>query len=153
MKQKHTFYRRKSTNNKFAKVSSSSSKNYSFRTMNHATTTTNNKQQTTTTTLVGDMAGEARSLPEPCTERCDEHYFLGKGQHPKSPVFVALPSPISDEEWDQWASGPRQLVFLSAGVVQCLSLPRVYTTRTHRVTKTKTNKQTDRSHFGSSVWP
>ena len=32
------------------------------------------------------------------------------------------------------ASGPRQLVFLSARVVQFLSLPCVYSTRTHRVT-------------------
>ena len=27
--------------------------------------------------------------------------LLGKGQHPKSSVFVGLPSPISDEERDQ----------------------------------------------------
>ena len=29
-------------------------------------------------TLVGDMAGEARRQPEPCTERCDEHYSLSR---------------------------------------------------------------------------
>ena len=27
-------------------------------------------------TIVGDLAGEAKSQPEPCTERCDEHYSL-----------------------------------------------------------------------------
>ena len=27
-------------------------------------------------TLVGDLAGEAGSQPEPCTERCDVRYFL-----------------------------------------------------------------------------
>ena len=28
--------------------------------------------------------------------------LLGKRQHPKSSVFPRLPTPISDEEWDQW---------------------------------------------------
>ena len=28
-------------------------------------------------TIVGGLAGEARSLPEHCTERCDEHYSAG----------------------------------------------------------------------------
>ena len=34
----------------------------------------------------GDLAGEAGSQPEPCTERCDEHYFLlwGGAQEPQS---------------------------------------------------------------------
>ena len=59
--------------------------------------------------------------------------LLGKGQHPKSSVFVGHPSRISDASGPV-ASGPRQLVFLSARVVQFSSLPRVYSTRTHRVT-------------------
>ena len=31
-------------------------------------------------TLVGDLAGEGKSQPEPCTVRCDEHYFLVCGR-------------------------------------------------------------------------
>ena len=28
--------------------------------------------------------------------------LLGKGQHPKSSVLIGLPTPISDEEWEEW---------------------------------------------------
>ena len=37
--------------------------------------------------------------------------LLSKGQHPKSSVFVGLPSPISDEEWDQWHQDHGNLFF------------------------------------------
>ena len=37
--------------------------------------------------------------------------LLGKGQHPKSSVFVGHPSPISDEEWDQWHQDHGNLFF------------------------------------------
>ena len=45
---------------------------------------THNKHNNTTTsnniTLVGDLAVQARSQPEPCAVRCDEHYFLVWGR-------------------------------------------------------------------------
>ena len=37
--------------------------------------------------------------------------LLGKGQHPKSFVFVEHPSPISDKEWDQWHQDHGNLFF------------------------------------------
>ena len=37
--------------------------------------------------------------------------LLGKGQHPRSSVFVGLPSPISDKEWDQWHQDHGNLFF------------------------------------------
>ena len=42
---------------------------------------------------------------------------------PYQSVLKGHPTPISDEEWDQWHEGPRQFVFLSARVVEFLSLP------------------------------
>ena len=73
VKQKHTFYRRKSTNN-IAKVSFSNN-NYSFRII-----TIQKQRRAGLTyrwgsvasqflTVVGELAGEAWCLPEPCTER------------------------------------------------------------------------------------
>ena len=35
----------------------------------------------------------------------------GKGQHPKSSVFIGRPTPISDEEWDQWHQDHGSLFF------------------------------------------
>ena len=37
--------------------------------------------------------------------------LLGKGQDPKSPVFTGRPTPISDEEWDQWHQDQGNLFF------------------------------------------
>ena len=37
--------------------------------------------------------------------------LLGKGQHPKSSVFVRHPSPISDAEWDLWYQDHGNLFF------------------------------------------
>ena len=37
--------------------------------------------------------------------------LFGKGQHPKSSGFIGSPSPISDEEWDQWHQNPSNLFF------------------------------------------
>ena len=37
--------------------------------------------------------------------------LLGKGQHPRSPVFVGHPSPISDAEWDLWHQDHGNLFF------------------------------------------
>ena len=48
----------------------------------------------------------------PRTQECERALsLLGKGQHPKSSVFVGLPSPISDEEWDQWHQDHGNLFF------------------------------------------
>ena len=71
----------------------------------------------------------------PCTKEYERALsLLGKGQHPKSSVFIGRPTPISDEEWDQWHQDHGNLFFLSARVVQFLSFPGVSSTRTHRVT-------------------
>ena len=37
--------------------------------------------------------------------------LLGKGQHPKSSVFMGHPSPISDAEWDLWHQDHGNLFF------------------------------------------
>ena len=71
--------------------------------------------------------------------------LLGKGQHPKSSVFVGLPSPISDKEWDQWHQDHGSLFFLSARVVQFLSLPRV----TPRARTASREKEEDKKHTGT----
>ena len=71
--------------------------------------------------------------------------LLGKGQHPESSVFKGRPTPISDEEWDQWHQNHGNL-FLSARVVKFLSLPPLLL-RAHasasRITE-QTNRQTDK---------
>ena len=37
--------------------------------------------------------------------------LLGKGQHPKSSVFIGQLEPISDAEWDQWHQDHGNLFF------------------------------------------
>ena len=46
--------------------------------------------------------------------------LLGRGQHPKSSCVIGLPTPISDEKWEQWQE-PRQFDFLSPRAVEALS--------------------------------
>ena len=51
----------------------------------------------------------------PRTKECERALFLlAKGEHPKSSVFVGLPSHIRDEEWSAWVERHGSLPYLLA---------------------------------------
>ena len=58
------------------------------------------------------VVAEPRAVALPRTKEYERALsLLGKGQHPKSSVFIRHPSPISDAEWDQWHQDHDNLFF------------------------------------------
>ena len=68
------------------------------------------------------------------------HSLLGKGQHPKRSVLKGRPTPISDEEWDQWLTAT-QFVFLSPRAVEALTVTPVSTSRARLCVTCQRRKQ------------
>ena len=68
-----------------------------------------------------------------------------KGQHPKSSVFVGLPSPTSDEEWDQWHQDHVNLFFSVSASCPVLEPSTCHHAHTPRLVSKKTTKNKKRT--------